>query len=235
MRITTRAVWQMTADGGFELLERESFEYHGPLAQAGGGGSRSSSSSQQSTQTQNLNLQEIGGIAVAGSEGVTIRSTTTDQGTVDAARDIAITALDTGLTGFQEAGDLARDVLASSERQTGSVLDFAAGAQEGVFDVVDASQARAFDFAGDVNLGFQEALGGVTEDFIGAGQSILERVIDVVQGAGRQVVDVTERVQARESTNTDARLEEIARVALIGAGVVVVAVVAVPLFSGRKG
>lgn len=37
MRITTRAVYQMT-DDGMELLERDSYEYDGPVALAGGGG-----------------------------------------------------------------------------------------------------------------------------------------------------------------------------------------------------
>ena len=40
MRITTRAVYQMTPDG-FEELELESYEYDGPIAHAGGGDSGS--------------------------------------------------------------------------------------------------------------------------------------------------------------------------------------------------
>lgn len=247
MRITTRAVWQMTADGGFELLERDSYEYSGPVA-AAKGGSSSSSSSSSAVNTQNLNLQEIDGVAVAGVDG-NVSIETTDQGTVDAARDIALRGLDTGLTGFQEAVDLGRDVVASGERgaqavvdagvtlgqesadlardaisftesQTRNVLDFASGAQREAVDLVADSQDRSFDFAGDVNRGFQESVTGLTEDFLQAGERLVGDVIEFAGGTGNQIIAATERIQARESGNTDARLEQITRVALIGAAVI---------------
>lgn len=150
-----------------------------------GSRSRSSTAARSDTSTQNLNLQEIDGVAVAGVGG-DVRIATTDQGTVDAARDIAIAALDTGREGFNEAADVARDS-----------IDFAGDTQE-----------RAFDFAGDVNEGFQESV----TDIVG-------KVFEFAGGTGEKIIDATERIQARESSNTDARLEEITRVALIGAAI----------------
>lgn len=191
MKINVRTVWQMTADG-LVLLEQESIDYAGPIA-AAKGGSDSRSSSRSAVSTQNLNLQEIDGVAVAGVDG-SVSIETTDEGTVAAAHDIAVRGIEASSEGFQEAADVASDAIDAGVEQTGAVLEFATTAQR-----------DAFDFAGDVAHGFED---------------VVRDVIDFAGGTGEQVIDATERIQARESGNTDARLQEITRVALIGAAVV---------------
>lgn len=49
MRITTRAVFKMLPEGGFIELERDSYEYEGPVAKAGGGKGGSETVTQETT------------------------------------------------------------------------------------------------------------------------------------------------------------------------------------------
>lgn len=126
-----------------------------------GGSSRSTSSSTTRTDVQNINLQDIEGLAVAGVDGDV---TLTDQGAIQAARDIALVGLDTGRTGFSEVLDLAGGVLRSGQAQN-------------------------------------ETIAGLTGD-----------------------------IAARESSNTDARLGDLTRLVVVGAGVVLVVVI----FSQRR-
>ena len=88
-----------------------------------GGSSRSRSTSTTSTDVQNINLQGIEGLAVAGVEGDVIL---TDQGSIAAARDIALAGLDTGRTGFSEVLDFATGVLRAGQSQTQAGLGLAA-------------------------------------------------------------------------------------------------------------
>lgn len=247
MRINTRAVWQMI-DTGYVLLERDSYEYDGPCAAAFGGDSDTSTSSSTETNTQNLNLQGIEGVGIAGVRGGRVNVETTDHGTVEAARDVAIAALDTGATGFNEAtnlagdaiatserltgdvlnfadaagarsADIASDALATGERLTGDVLGFAAGAQQEVFDVVTDSQADAYDFARENAAGFRESSSELIGRFIAGAEGFFESALNAVTGANDQVLDATREIQARESVNTDARFENVTKFALIGAAV----------------
>ena len=87
-----------------------------------GGSSRSRSTSTTSTDVQNINLQDIEGLAVAGVGGDV---TLTDQGSIAAARDIALAGLDTGRTGFSEVLDLATGVLRAGQAQTQAGLGLA--------------------------------------------------------------------------------------------------------------
>jgi len=87
-----------------------------------GGSSRSRSTSTSSTDVQNINIQDIEGLAVAGVEGDVIL---TDQGSIAAARDIALAGLDTGRTGFSEVLDLATGVLRAGQAQTQAGLGLA--------------------------------------------------------------------------------------------------------------
>ena len=89
-----------------------------------GGSSRSRSTSTTSTDVQNINLQGIEGLAVAGVDGNVIL-TQTDQGAIQAARDIALVGLDTGRTGFSEVLDLATGVLRAGQAQTQAGLGLA--------------------------------------------------------------------------------------------------------------
>ena len=115
-----------------------------------GGDSRSESRSTQTTDTQNLNLQEIEGIAIAGNEGA-VSVTLSDQGVVEA-----------GFAAFSDTIDFAQSILQAGNEQSESV--------------------------------------------VGLASSVL----------------------ARESTNTDPRLQTIAVTALIAAGVIV----AIVIFKG---
>jgi hypothetical protein len=210
-----------------------------------GGSSSSSTASTQTTATQNLNLQEISGVAVAGVDG-NVSITATDQGTVDAARDIATNIIDAGAGAFQEtvdladaaiasgergaqsvvdagvrfgqeAGDLARDVLFSGERLTETSLDFARGSQGDALDFARDAQSDSFRLVELSSMGFNETVGGLVEDFLAIGENLVGDVLEFAGGSGARLTDAAAAIQARESGNTDARLEDITRYALIGA------------------
>ena len=127
-----------------------------------GGRSSSRSTSTTSTDVQNINLQDIDGVAVLTEGNVAI--TQSDAGAIEAGRQIAIAGLDTGLTGFRETVDLTREVLQAGRRQTETVAGIASS------------------------------------------------------------------IAARESGNTDARLEGLTRTIVIGSGIVLVVV----LFNARS-
>ena len=225
--------------------------------------SSSSTSSAQTSNVQNLNLQEIDGTAIAGVDGdVTITSTVTDQGAIDAARDIAISSIDAGAVGFSDAIDFASDVVAGSQRQNEiiagtalsvtqegfdfgaavvddavltiensqrEVLDFARDAQSGVFDLVRDTNAGSRQFAEDLSGRFVEGVDDLAGDFVNLGASLIQNTQDFIGQAGSQVIGAVNDIQRRESVNTDARLEEITRIALIGAGVVAAIAIATQL------
>ena len=73
--------------------------------------------------TQNLNLQDIEGVAFAGEFGGDV--TLSDQGSVEAARQIAIAALGVGAAGFEETAALTREVLTAGRQQTETVAGIA--------------------------------------------------------------------------------------------------------------
>ena len=88
-----------------------------------GGRSRSTSTSTTRTDVQNINLQDIDGLAVVARGNVDIQQT--DQGAIAAARDIALTGLDVGRTGFSEVLDLASATLRAGQVQTQAGLGLA--------------------------------------------------------------------------------------------------------------
>lgn len=89
--------------------------------------SRSRSTSTTDTDVKNVNLQDVSGTTFAGVDG---DITFTDQGSINAARDIALAGLDTGLTGFSEVLSLGRSVLQQGQQQTASVVGLAGAIAE---------------------------------------------------------------------------------------------------------
>lgn len=97
-----------------------------------GGKSSSSSTQQQTTQTQNLSLQDLDGVTVAGSENVTLRLS--DQGAIEAGKDIAMQALD----GVQESARGLFDFL--KEREAATVDTIATHSADSLAQVTDLSR-----------------------------------------------------------------------------------------------
>ena len=75
--------------------------------------------------TQNINLQDIEGFAIAGVEGP-VAVTLSDQGAIEAGRDIAFA----GLEGFAENVDLTRDIIAAGRAQSETVAGLAGAVLE---------------------------------------------------------------------------------------------------------
>ena len=144
MRISTRTVWQMNPDGSFTELERESYDYDGPLAQAFGGRSRQTT---QTTSTQDIDTTSVGlqdvqaGVAVAAGGDVFLE--TTDLGAVqgaftfgerslDFAGEFGAEAFDFGSDIARQAGQTAREAVEVSRQAiatvaTGGATDLQAG------------------------------------------------------------------------------------------------------------
>lgn len=117
MRITKKVVFQMNDDGSFTELERDSYDYDGPVAECFGGGSKTSS---QTTTTTDIDTTQVGiesvgdGIGIASTGDVSFRQdvTLTDQGAVDSAFEFA-----------GEFGGDALDFASSVSRQAGDVAN----------------------------------------------------------------------------------------------------------------
>ena len=111
MRITTRLVFTFNDDGTFTELERDSFDYDGPVAQCFGGKSKTSSvvETTQVTETTSVGLQDTSGIGIAGGRDVSVQIETTDLGAIQGAFEFSESA-------FQFAGDVARQAGETSER-----------------------------------------------------------------------------------------------------------------------
>ena len=89
MKINTRSVYQMTPEGEFVLLEQDSFEYDGPIAECFGGKSKTKSETTQNVTTTNLGIQQEQGTAIAATGPVEINQQTTDLGAIQGAFDFA--------------------------------------------------------------------------------------------------------------------------------------------------
>ena len=190
---------------------------------------RSSSTTQneENTDARQVGVTDVSGVSLAQVSGGRNIITTTDQGAIDAGRDIALEGLHVGQRGLEEAGGVLTDLVnlgVEQSLETGATLR--------------ASQDRAFSFAESVQEGNERVLVDslaaterVTDNAFGFVGDLVNQVIEVVGDSGTRLVDSIGAVQARESTNTDARLEGITRVALIGAGVVVAVGLVAPLLK----
>ncbi len=173
--------------------------------------SRSVTTSASAVDTQNLNLQDIEGVAVAGVRGP-VSIELSDQGAIKAGRDIALAGMNT----FRDNIELTGDVLRTGRRQTETVLEFGA-------DVLRTGRRQT---EGVLDIGRDIAFAG-----IGAFEENVQLTRDILQAGRRQsetAAGLAGSVLARESTNVDPRLENITKFALIGAAVVV----AVLIFKG---
>ena len=129
-----------------------------------------------------------------------------------------------------DAFDLSRDVLDVSDNLAVQSLDVVRLSSENVADVASDFGARTAslteDFTGalrDVTGGFGDRLGDLVGDFA-----------VFAQGTATQLLNAIGVIQQRESGNTDARLEQITRVALIGAAIVAAFAVGGPLIAAFR-
>jgi hypothetical protein len=226
-------------------------------------GSRGSSSQSNPTTTAyNLGLQEIEGPAVANVGGST-NILTTDQGAVDAGRDIALEALavgernfdvvsaglelalDRGSEGLRAGLDAGADAQAGALRFAGEVFDASRASLDANYDrslaFANEASSRAFASADDSR---DAALAHSNRAFDAAADSyntargdvlgLVENVIDVVRDTGAEYQGAIERFQARESGNTDARLEGITSKVLYLGGAVAVVGLLVAVYSASQ-
>jgi hypothetical protein len=114
MRVYTKQVFQMHDDGSFELLECESYEHHGPVAQCFGGSTESTTQATQITETTSVGLSEISGIGIAGGGDVDVSLETTDLGAIQGAFDFAEGAFDFASSVSEQASEVSQAAVASS-------------------------------------------------------------------------------------------------------------------------
>ena len=175
----------------------------------------------QITDTTATTLEDIeDSVAITGNRDSVINVTTTDQGALDLAEAVSGDAAEALESGFAELTDLSRDVIdagaAANERTTIALVE----GQEEAFAFAEGSQGEAFSFAGDALEESFDVVGDFATQFG-----------DFAANQSSELRDAITEIQARESGNTDARLGDITRTALIVAGVVVVAGVAIVVFG----
>lgn len=127
MRITTKLILQMNDDGSFTELERDSYEYDGPVSQAFGGSSKTSSTTTTDIDTTQVGIESVEGIGIAAAGDVTFRQdiTLTDQGAIassfEFAEEIGAGALDFASDVSRQAGETARAAVATSRQAIATV------------------------------------------------------------------------------------------------------------------
>lgn len=223
--------------------------------------SRSTTNLSEFTDVDNVGLEVSDGAAIgqAGGDALVV---STDQGAIAAGERLGVEALRTGLQGLEEVTSTSRSVLEAGRAQnlatadtlrssSRDVVELAGRVSGDVLEGAKFSQQRVADFALDA-LGSQERLAGdviaagqasegrvvdfagdTVAQFVSATEGLVDRVIGTVQQSGDRFVDVVQDVQARESTNTSGRLEEITKTALYVAGAIVAAVVLGSVFKGK--
>lgn len=200
--------------------------------------SKSTTNVSNLTDARQAGFEDIEGPAVGFAEG-NVSIVDTDHGAVDAAESIALGGLEVaerlgsdalelgrdsiyaGFAGLEEVSNFAGDVLEAGRAQN---VETAATLR----DSLSASLAFGDRIAGDAiessRAGASEVIGFAGDtvgDFLSLSSSLLDRVVSTVQDSGRTVVGAVTDTFARESTNTDARLEAITKYALIGGAIAV--------------
>ena len=207
------------------------------------GGSRSRSSTSTKTSTSNLNLQDIAGPAI-GEAGGDITIVETDGGAIDAAADIARDAIRSNEAGFQEVGDLTGDVLSTGgavfDRSTELVERLAQeqadttrmliaetqataaaqraevlGAAREANDRVEAISNRAITSADRSADRVSFLAQDLSRDFISESSALVGEVLESTQTSQADFVSSISAIQARESSNNDARIVEVVKFVLI--------------------
>ena len=121
MKVYTKQVFQMHDDGSFELLESESYEYSGPVAQCFGGRTRSTTTATQVTETTNVGLQDTSGISVAGGRDVSLTLETTALVAIQGAFDFADSAFEFANDAAQRAGQISERAIETSQLAVATV------------------------------------------------------------------------------------------------------------------
>lgn len=104
MKINTRTVWQMDADG-MHIVEQDSYEYSGPVSQAFGGKSSTTSVTETTQEIQTQNVES--GVAIIADGDVEFTQSVTDLGAIQGAFEFAESVGD-------QAGELAERAIAIS-------------------------------------------------------------------------------------------------------------------------
>jgi hypothetical protein len=195
---------------------------------------KTSSTQQQTTETQNLNLQDTGGVTVANSTGTHI--TTTDAGTVKVAADISQSALNLGRsaldsnvsvvnagldhalaayqTGLSFAGDTVGQAIDSANLSGDRVERFASNA----LDVNSSLAKSTIGAVSDANANVLDFATSLFDNAIGAQHALTDQNLAAVSGLASQVSQ-----SATQSTN-----DAVTKLATI----VAIAVAAVFIFKG---
>lgn len=203
--------------------------------------SSSSSSSPTSTSTFNLGLQDIDGEAIAAVDS-TVTINTSDVGAVAGGLELARRAVDAAERGGElvayEAGrnlDVVAGALVSGQRDAfDAVSDAYSGAAGAVADASGAAirasgdaLVESLDFGRDIHSTSLDVVDRaldstlvLAEGYASELRSAYEGVGEYVERVGSGFLETVERFQARESTNTDARLEGVTKNALVVAAVV---------------
>lgn len=120
MKINKRTVWQMT-DDGMHIVEQDSHEYDGPVAQCFGGRSSTASTTTTDVDTTNIGLEDIDGLAIGAGGDVEFNQEVTDLGAVQGAFDFGESALDFGADVSRQAGETALEAVEISRQAVATV------------------------------------------------------------------------------------------------------------------
>ena len=127
MKVIKSISFQYNPDGTFTELDRDEFDYDGPVAQCFGGGGKSKSSTTNTTDidTTNVGIEGVEGVGIAAAGDVEFNQTVTDQGAVqgafDFAQDFSEDAFNFANDSQRQAGEIAERSLENSQAALATV------------------------------------------------------------------------------------------------------------------
>lgn len=135
MRITKRAVYQMNDDGSFTELERDSYEYDGPVSKCFGGKSSTAATTNTTTDidTKQAGIENVEGIGLAATGDIEFNQEVTDLGAVQGAFDAVGGAFDFANEFAEDAFNFANNLgQAAVETSQQGVATVATGGQSDI-------------------------------------------------------------------------------------------------------
>ncbi|WP_297531100.1 hypothetical protein [Thalassolituus sp.] len=144
------------------------------------GGGNSSKSTTNNIDNRALNAAGNSGLAVGGDNN---RVTVTDQG----ATNNALNAMRAGnADALAFANEFGENAMSLAGRSLTESFDYSAGLTDRVFDAMDASSAKAFEFVGDAFDGALVESRMARENAVGAALETNERISEIYRSQGRE-------------------------------------------------
>lgn len=154
---------------------------------------------------------------------------------------VGSTVVTTDQGAVQAGADIARQAIGSGEANLDVVTEFAKNAQNRSLDVAESALS---DATGTVQKALDQGTGlardtlytgaDLAKGFADESRGLVNDVVGQVDRQGQAFIQAVDTLQARESTNTDARLQDITQKVIYLGGAAIVVAFAVGYLNTRR-